>query len=236
MNVTGFIFARGGSKGIPNKNIIPLHGKPLIHYSIETAKKSRFIKEIIVSTDSIQIAECAKQAGAKVPFMRPAELAQDNTAEWNAWQHALEELKKQRDIPYPDVFVSLPTTSPLRSVQDVDACIEKLLNSDADMVITITPTTRHPAFNMVRVEPSGEIKLAMSLEKKVIRRQDVPFQIFDMTTVAYVSRPSFIMNAQGIFEGKLQAVMIPTERAIDIDTPLDLEMAEFLLQRQEKLT
>lgn len=232
MNVVGFIFARGGSKGILNKNIKPLKDKPLIHYAIESALASKHIDTVVISTDSPQIAECAKEAGAQVPFMRPDELAQDNTPEWKAWQHAIEEMKNHPHLPYPDVFVCVPTTAPLRDPSDLDRAIDLLLSSDADLVISVTPTNHHPSFNMVRVDPDGTVGVAMPLQGEVHRRQEVPFKIFNITTVAYVTRPSYIQQANGLFDGKVNAVEIPPERAVDIDTPIDFEFAEFLLEKR----
>ena len=227
-HVVAAIFARGGSKGVPRKNIRPLAGKPLIAYAIETALASQLIDEVIVSTDDAEIAQVARQAGAEVPFMRPAELARDDSPEWLAWQHAIRTLDKIKGKPARDVFVSVPTTSPLRAVEDVDACIRALLESDADMVITVKPAERSPYFNMVALDREGYARLAISPERAVNRRQDAPV-MYDMTTVAYATRPAFVLNAGSIFEGKVKAVVVPAERALDIDTELDFKFAEFLL-------
>ena len=126
-NIIGCIFARGGSKGVPRKNVRPLAGRPLIAYAIETALASRWIGRVVVSTDDAEIAAIARQYGAEVPFMRPAELARDDSPEWLAWQHAI------RSLGEMDALVSVPPTSPLRTVDDVDGCIQVLLESDADV-------------------------------------------------------------------------------------------------------
>jgi len=122
MKTYAFIFARGGSKGLPNKNLRFLAGKPLIGWSIDVAKKVSCINRIIVSTDSHEIAEVAVSYGAEVPFIRPAELATDASSEWLSWRHALDYLTKQEG-DLPDIMLSLPATAPLRSVDDVDKCI-----------------------------------------------------------------------------------------------------------------
>jgi len=226
-NIIGCIFARGGSKGIPRKNIRPLAGKPLIAYAIETAKQSRYIRRVIVSTDDPEIAGIAIEWGAEVPFIRPPKLAGDKAPEWLAWRHAIEEIRKESG-EMPDVFVSIPPTSPLRSVSDIDRCISELLESDADIIITVKQADRSPYFNMVTLNEEGYARVVIQQDKTISRRQDAPV-VYDMTTVAYAARPGFVMRASGIFQGRVKAVEIPPERAVDIDTELDFRFAEFLI-------
>lgn len=225
--ILGAIFARGGSKGVPRKNIRPLAGKPLIAYAIETALASRYINRLIVSTDDKEIAAVARQYGAEVPFMRPAELARDDSPEWLAWQHAIQAMRERLTEPLR-AFISVPATSPLRAVEDVDACIEKLLESDADAVITVTPAARNPYFNMVTLDEAHTARLVMDAAQPIARRQDAP-AVYDITTVAYAARPQFVLDHKSLFEGKIKAVIVPSERALDIDTELDFQFAEFLL-------
>ena len=222
--IFAFIFARGGSKGLPGKNIRPLAGKPLIAHAIETARASRHIQRVIVSTDDEEIAAIARAHGAEVPALRPAELASDTASEWLAWRHAITELAGE---PF-DVFVSIPPTAPLRSVADVDACIETLLGGDCDIVITASEAHRNPYFNMITRATDGTARIVIAPEGKVTRRQDAP-AVYDVTTVAYAARPDFILRESGIFAGRVKAVLIPAERALDIDTQLDFDFAEFLL-------
>jgi N-acylneuraminate cytidylyltransferase len=229
--VVGFIFARGGSKGVPRKNIRLLAGKPLIAYAIETAQMSERIDRVIVSTDDEEIATVARRYGADVPFLRPEELARDDSPEWLAWQHALQVLEATEGAREIDVFVSIPTTSPLRKVEDVDRCINELLESDADLVITVRPAERNPYFNMVVLDDLGYARLVIQSTKTISRRQDVPAAVYDMTTVAYAARPEFVLKAYSAFEGKVRAVVVPAERAFDIDTELDFKIAEFLLSQ-----
>lgn len=226
MKIFGFIFARGGSKGLPGKNIKPLGGIPLIGHAVNAAKESGMIDRIIVSTDDPVIAEVAQAYGAEVPFIRPAELAQDKSPEWEAWRHAINEVD---DF---DVFVSLPCTSPLRNGNDVKQCIELYLHGDCDMVVTTREAERHPSFNMVTLDQEGYASIAMPLSETITRRQDAP-KVYDMTTVAYVSSPQFIMKHNAVFEGRIKAVEIPPERAVDIDTELDFAFAEFLMERMQ---
>ena len=226
--VVGVIFARGGSKGVPRKNIRLLAGKRLIAYAIETALASKLIDRVVVSTDDKEIAAVAREYGAEVPFTRPPELAHDDSPERLAWQHAIRTLEAAEGQPKMDAFVSIPPTSPLRAVEDVDACIQTLLESDADIVITVKPAERNPYYNMVVLDKAGYARLVIPADRAIYRRQDTP-PVYDMTTVAYAARPEFVLNANSMFEGKVKAVIVPAERALDIDTELDFKFAEFLL-------
>ena len=228
MKTFAFIFARGGSKGVPGKNIRILGGKPLIAWSIEIAREISEIDRIIVSTDDENIAAVGKEFGAEI-IKRPFLLAQDDTPEWLAWQHAVDWLENNGE--YFDRFVSLPTTSPTRSKEDVSGCLN-LLDDKTDVVVTMTETTRSPFFNMVR-EENGFVKLLVDSNKTYSRRQDTP-KAFDMTTVAYVTRPEFIKRNQSIFDGMVKSLVIPGERAIDIDTKLDFEIAEMLINKRKE--
>ncbi len=221
--IIAFVFARGGSKGLPNKNILSFAGKPLISHAINIGLNLSRVKKVVVSTDNLDIAEISRNAGAVVPFLRPAELATDTAPEWLAWQHAIQTLQKNGEIF--DIFLSLPATAPLRNIDDINCCIDALLSTDADIVITINDAMRSPYFNMARKNERGEINLA--LNGKYQRRQDAPV-LYDITTVAYVARTDYILRAKGIFDGKVRAVKIPQARALDIDTALDFTIGEFL--------
>ncbi|MBT4764925.1 acylneuraminate cytidylyltransferase family protein [bacterium] len=225
MKTYAFIFARGGSKGVPRKNIRELNNKPLIEYSIEVAKEIDEISSIFVSTDDVEIANIAKKLGVEV-IPRPKGLAQDNSPEWLAWKHAVQWVYKSKG--QFDKFVSLPTTSPLRNDKDVKGAIN-LLKDETDIVITITDTTRSPFFNMVKVDNDNYAKLLVESDNIFTRRQDAP-KAFDMTTVAYVSSPEFILRNNNLFDGRVKAYKVPNERAIDIDTELDFSIAEFLIK------
>ncbi len=217
---------------MPGKNIRPLAGKPLIAWSIEHAKAVKRIGRVLVSTDCQEIANVALEYGAEVPFMRPAELAGDTSAEWLAWQHALNYLQNI-DGFLPDVMVSIPTTGPLRSPEDIENCINEFEKGDADVVVAITDAYRNPHFNMVKQNLDGTVCLVNPSQSEVSRRQDVPV-VYDMTTLVYVANPTFVLSHQSIFAGRVQAVHVPVERAIDIDTLLDFEIAEFLMTKRAK--
>ena len=198
--------------------------KPLLAYSIEIAAKIKSIDKVFVSTEDQKIASIAKKWGANV-IKRPKNLAMDNSPEWLAWEHAIDWVEDKGERF--DIMISLPATSPLRNENDVMACLQKL-DKKTDVVVTITSTTRSPWFNMVREKENGFIELVSKSDKIYTRRQDTPI-IYDMTTVAYVTRPKYIKKAKSVFEGKVKGVMIPIERALDIDTDFDFKIAEFLL-------
>lgn len=227
MKTVGFIFARGGSKGLPGKNIRLLAGKPLIAWSIEQALAVNRIERIIVSTDSEEIAAVARAHGAEVPFIRPSQLAQDHSPEWMAWRHALEFLQQQEGR-MPEVMVSIPATAPLRLPLDLERCLDEYERGEADMVITVTAAHRSPYFNMVKMNEDGTVALVIPPQSGISRRQDAPV-VYDMTTVAYVANPGFVLSRQGVFEGRVRAVIVPEERALDIDTLLDFQIAECLM-------
>lgn len=225
MNTVAFIFARSGSKGLPGKNIRMFSGKPLIAWSIEHAKAVKKITRVIVSTDSCEIAEIAKAYGAEVPFLRPSELASDSSSEWLAWRHALDFLRNSEGA-LPDVMVSVPATSPLRIPTDIERAIDLFSSGGCDGVIAITPSHRSPWFNMVTIEPNGKVKLIIQDSKKINRRQDSP-SAFDVTTVVYVMDPNFVLQKEGLFDGRIGAIEVPHERAVDIDTLYDFQLAEW---------
>ena len=228
MTTYACIFARSGSKGMVKKNIQTFNGKPLISWTVELALQIRQINEVFVSTDSKEIAEIARAAGAIVPFIRPSELATDTSPEWHSWQHFIKFLA-DKDGKVPEVFLSLPPTSPLRSTIDVENCLQEFKKGRADFVVGITPSERNPYFNMVKKREDNQVDLVIHQGNKYSRRQDTP-EVFDLTTVCYVGKPSTILTKNSIFEGKVVGVEIPRERAIDIDTELDFQIAEFLFK------
>lgn len=221
-----FIFARGGSKGLPGKNIKPLAGKPLLQYSIDTALASNLIEQVFVSTDDPDITQVAIKGGA-ILIERPTELATDQSPEWLSWRHAVEWATEHYGLF--DGFVSLPATSPLRSQEDVEAAIMKRQSENADICIGVTPASRSPYFNMVKYNKSGFVELVNQPEGEVLRRQDAP-QVFDITTVVYATTPQFVLNNYGLFSGKVASVEVPKARAVDIDDIYDFRLAEAIIK------
>lgn len=220
-----FVFARGGSKGLPGKNIKPLAGKPLLQYSVETALASPSIDKVFVSTDDADIADIAKRSGA-ILIDRPAELATDTSVEWLSWRHAIDwAIKYYGEF---DGFVSLPATSPLRSVEDVEAAISQRWKVGADICISVSPASRSPYFNMVKGSQDGFVSLVNEPSSEVSRRQDAP-EVFDITTVVYATTPEFVQKNLGLFSGKVTSIEVPKDRAVDIDDIYDFLLAEAIL-------
>ena len=220
----GIVFARGGSKGLPGKNIKPLRGMPLISYSIRTAHECPSIEDIYVSTDDPEIAEIGLREGAKI-IKRPLELATDASAEILSWKHAIDVLEA-KGIQF-DKLVSLPATSPLRSVMDVENAILKHESLQADLCVAVTESQRNPYFNMVVMDSDGGVQLLIP-GAEVTRRQDAPLA-YDLTTVVYVASVTYLKRCSSLFEGKVVAVEVPKERSVDIDDIYDFRIAEALL-------
>ncbi|GIU45913.1 acylneuraminate cytidylyltransferase [Shewanella colwelliana] len=226
-----FIFARGGSKGLPRKNCKNLLGTPLIVYSIETALNVVNIDKVFVSTDDPEIAAIALAADAEV-IERPKHLATDESPEWLSWQHAINWVtSKYGEF---EQFISLPATSPLRSVQDVESAMEKLNRSSADICISTTPANRSPYFNMIKETATGNVELVNTNSTSVFRRQDAP-QVYDITTVVYVAKPNYILKNNSLFDGQVTHITVPKERAIDIDDIYDFKLAEVILSSKGQL-
>jgi CMP-N-acetylneuraminic acid synthetase len=215
-----------------DKNLRLLSGRSLLARSIDVAKSVRGIDRVIVSTDSDKIADAAISAGAEVPFRRPVELATDIAPEWLAWRHAIDWVRQHNGAQAITRFVSLPTTAPLRNVNDVAACLAAYDEGNWDAVVTVRPAERNPYFNMISLESDGHAQLVIRPNTTVATRQTAP-QLYDMTTVAYVVHPDFVLRKGSLFEGRVKAVVVPKQRAVDIDDEWDLVTAEAYL-RQSK--
>ena len=231
MNYLSLVCARGGSKGLPGKNAKILSGKPLIGHAVSCAKSLTRVQSVFISTDSEELAELAKSEGAQVPFLRPEKLSQDGSSEWDVWRHMIHYWNTQQ-IEYHGLLV-VPPTAPLRSKADVEACLDLFETGKFDIVVTVTDAARSPYFNMVKESEGGCVELVIQPESKMVRRQDVP-EVFDMTTVAYVANPDYVLSASGLFDGRVGHVHVPPERAIDIDTQLDFDIAQYLAQERFK--
>lgn len=221
-----FIFARGGSKGLPSKNIKPLLGKPLIQYSIEVAMQTSGIDKVFVSTEDDDIAKVSKSIGAII-IDRPVELAKDDSPEWQSWKHAIRWVNER--YGEFDEFISLPATSPLRSVKDVESAMLRKSKIGADICLAIAPTSRSPYFNMVKKSSDNLIELVNKPDNLISRRQDAP-EVFDITTVVYVANVEFIMKNNNLFDGTITSIEVPKHRAVDIDDMYDFNFAESILK------
>lgn len=225
----GLICARGGSKGLPGKNLKTLAGKPLIAWAIEVARSCPSIDKVFVSTENSEIASIARHFGAEVPFLRPADLATDDSPELLTWKHFIQTLTTAEGKA-PEILVNVPATAPLRAVVDVQGCIAGLKESGADLCLTVRPAERNPYFTMVNLN-DGWVSMLMTPAQKYFRRQDAP-EVFDIVPVAYAARAEYILRTDRLLDGKVRGTIVPPERSIDIDSEMDLAFAEFLLSRQ----
>ena len=234
MTVLCVIGARGGSQGLPGKNTKVLLGKPLIAWTIEAALQTPEIDKVVVSTDSKKIGAIARDFGAETPFFRPDFLSGPEVGKFDVWKHALESCEKYYNEEY-EIFIDLDCTNPLREVSDISNIIKQLRGSivrGVDTVFTICEARKNPYFNMIVLDKNGLCKLPLNNETQIFRRQDTP-KIFDLTTVCYVMSPKFILEKSHLFDGDLMMQHVPIERSVDIDTQLDFDIAEFLINRRE---
>lgn len=229
-HVVGSICARGGSKGVARKNLRPLNGKPLIYYTIKCAHLCPELDRVVVSTDDDEIAQVARQYGADVPFMRPAHLAQDNSSKWDVFRHMVETLESinQRQI---DILVDLDTGVPLRQPENISQCINIMIESAADVVVTAYAPDRNPYFNMVEVDMEGYARVSKSLKTPITRRQDAP-NVYGLSPAVYAIRRDALWKYEHWAHSKMKLCLLPRERAVDIDTELDFRFVEFLMGTQ----
>lgn len=230
MKILGLIPARGGSKGVPGKNIKLLGGKPLIQYSIEVAFQSKLDK-VLVSTDDYAIATIAKECGAKVPFMRPFELATDTAMSIDATKHALIQIEKLDEIEY-DAVMLLQPTSPFRLVSDLNDAIELLVsNPDADSVISVVDVEAHHPARMKYIENGRLIDPLFAEEHEGQNRQELTPMYLRNGSI-YLTRRNTILA--GSYKGKnCMALIMPGERSVNIDTSFDFEYAEWFLMKDK---
>jgi len=231
MNILCTICARGGSRGVKDKNIKPLMGKPLIAYTIEQALGWGRARRVVVSTDSSRIAETARRHGASVPFMRPKKLAGDRTAKQPVIRHAMlksEEVFKERY----DVVVDLDVTSPLRRTVDLDACLRLFVKKRPKTLFSAVRARRNPYFNMVENGKNGFATLCKRPRAKTVRRQDAP-DVYDMNASIYFYSRNFLLDKKNTTPlSDRSAVYVMDEMSqYDIDSELDFRFVEFLMKK-----
>jgi N-acylneuraminate cytidylyltransferase len=222
-SVLAIIPARGGSKGVPRKNIRDVAGKPLIAWTIEEANKSRYIDRLVVSTDDQEIADIAMQWGGDVPFMRPDELAQDDTPGIAPVIHMLTTIQ-----PAYELVVLLQPTSPLRTVEDIDGAINLMIARKANACVSVVEPDKSPYW-MYSLTRSG--KLLPLLSGNYACRQDIP-SVYALNGAVYVAEINWLISMQTFITEETVAFIMPKERSIDIDTNIDLILANELLSNQ----
>lgn len=227
--VVAIIPTRGGSKGIPQKNIQKLDGKPLMAYSIEAALESNKISRVIVSTDDPKIAKIAKKFGAEVPFLRPKELAQDDSPTYLALQSVVKYLENVECYSVTMIVLIQPT-SPLRKTDRIDETIEKLLKTGADSAATVCCVKDHPCWSFTI---DGDRLRPFSNEgTKIYRRQDLP-KAYALNGAVYAVRRSVLFEQNTVLGKDSRAVIMPEEESIDIDSYFDFFLAEMVLKNWE---
>jgi CMP-N,N'-diacetyllegionaminic acid synthase len=233
MKVVCTICARGGSKGIKNKNIKLINGNPLIYYTILQARKTGVFDLIAVSSDSDDILACAKKFGVDLLIKRPDELASDTSAKLPVIKHAMNEVEisLKQNI---DILVDLDCTSPLRTVEDIINSIEMQKSTNAKNIITGAPSRRSPYFNLVEAQTDGSVYLAKTSDNNFVRRQDVP-RCYDMNASIYVWTRENLLEAQSIIQRGTMLYEMPEERSTDIDSELDFKLVELLMKERTDL-
>jgi CMP-N,N'-diacetyllegionaminic acid synthase len=227
------ICARGGSKGVKNKNIKTMKGKPLIALTIKQALDSKLFDSVAVSSDSDDILAAAKAAGASILVKRPAELATDEAAKIPVIRHCLLECEEKMGHEF-DLIVDLDCTSPLRTVDDIKACVELINDDSATNVLTAAPARRSPYFNLLEKKTDGSIDLAKKPPGTIVRRQDAP-PCYDMNASVYVWKRKVLIESNTLFMNGTKLYVMPEERSIDIDSDLDFEFVTFLASKRGDL-
>ncbi len=225
--VIALIPARGGSKGLPGKNIKSLAGKPLINWTIEVAKKCAFIDRVIVSTDDEQIAEVSRQAGADVPFIRPAQYATDHATGTQVIMHALEWLKSNDQAA--DILVLLQPTSPLRVMQDLETALLLYIEKNA-AIVSVCEVNHHP-FWMNTLPTNLSLKDFLRPEIKDANRQDLPIY-YQLNGAIYIKSFDEFIKDETFFTENTYAYIMPKERSIDIDSEVDFSLAQIIIEKR----
>lgn len=227
MKVLGLIPARGGSKGIPRKNIRQICGKPLLQYTAEGALQSRLLARVVLSTDDLEIAEVGHACGLEVPFLRPPELARDETPMLPVVQHAVRTLEYSGDTF--DAICLLQPTNPLRRTEDIDACIEVLEKSEADAVVTLLPVPHKYNPHWVYFQNGHNfLRLSTGEQAPVTRRQELP-SAFHRDGSIYLTRRDVVMEQNSLYGQRLAGHLIDPARCINVDEMEDWERASALL-------
>jgi len=216
LRVLGVIPARGGSKGLPRKNLLPAKGRALLNWTVDVAKKSKYLDRLIVSTDDIEIANVAKSGGAEVPFLRPNELSGDHANSFDVVEHAINALEESYDI-----VVLLQPTSPLRLVDDIDICIDKCA-ANSSSCVSVVESEKTPYW-MYFLSEDSELIPVMDQNTSLTRRQDAE-KVYSLNGAVYACNVNFLIKNKVFFNSDSTAHVMPPERSIDIDTHLDFEI------------
>ena len=229
--IIGHIGARKGSKGVPGKNFRMICGKPLIDWSLDQLFASARIDAVVVSTDDEAIYDHAVAKGALKIGLRPAHLATDTAGKWGVWQHALASAEA---ITGPaSAFLDLDCTSPLRLPSDIDAALDLFNSEHPDLVMSCCEARKNPYFNLVEPDATGALHVSKPLPGGVVARQQAPL-VYEHAASTYVVSPAYLRRSNGLWEGRVIPYLMPAERCVDIDSPFDFTLVEFLLTHARK--
>lgn len=225
-SVLAILPARGGSKGLPGKNIKPVGGKPLIAWTIEAAQQSKFIDRVILSSEDEDIINVAKQYGCDVPFVRPVELAQDDSSAIDTVLHALHLL------PHYDITVLLQPTCPLRTAADIDSTISNMFAKKARSCVSVTTPDKSPYW-MYTTSRYGRLKTLLDNELAAKQRQELP-EVYVLNGAVYAICTDYLMNTRNFVPDGTVPYVMSKEHSVDVDYQIDLELVEFLLEKKQK--
>lgn len=228
-SILALIPARGGSKGIPHKNIAQIGGKPLIAWTILAAQRAGVLDRVVVSTDDSAIAQVAQDYQAEVPFLRPPELALDDTPGMLPILHAIRWLEEHQNYK-PDFVMCLQPTSPLRNAKDIEAAVRLMDEKSADGVVSVAPVKQHPGW-MKLVDADGRMSDYLSANEIAARRQDL-LALYALNGAIYITRRGILLEKETWYTPATYAYKMPPERSVDIDSPWDLFLADMILRTQ----
>ncbi len=226
-NILCTICVRSGSKGVKNKNIKKIKGKPLIYYTLNQARKSELFNNIVISTDSEKILEYSKKKKNIDHIKRPKSLAKDDSPKIPVIRHCLIEMEKKYKKKY-DLIFDLDVTSPLRKIYDLKKALNKMIRNKSDNLFSVCLSKRNPYFNAVEFK-KNKIKPIKNLMKQITSRQNAPM-VYDMNASIYIWKRKTLLNSNTVFQKRTSIYIMPEERSLDIDTPLDFKIVEFLLR------
>lgn len=225
--VLAVILARGGSKGVPAKNILYVGGKPLIAWTIKEAQKSQYIDRLVLSSDNMEIISVANEYGCESPFVRPAHLALDDTPSMHSLLHTIENIENRYDY-----IMLLQPTSPLRIVADIDGCIAACVEHNVPACVSITQASKSP-FWMYRMDSEGFMQSIMNTSNNTLSRQQLP-EVYVLNGAVYVARTEWLIKEGSFMSPMTIGYVMPRERSLDIDNQLDMDICDYLLSRLEQ--
>ncbi len=227
--VLALVPARGGSKGVPRKNIRAFGGRPLLNWTLEVARDCSIIDRVLLSTDDVEIAEAGRILGAHVPFMRPADLAKDDTPDFPVFEHAMAWLEKNEKTR-PDIVVWLRPTSPLRAPEDIEKAVRLLQDTKSHAVRSVCAVEHHPYW-MKQMKNDKLFPLISGMDETQFSRRQLLPPVYRLNGAVDVILCRAALEHKALFAGDVRGYLMPADRSFDLDTEMDFEVAEALLRR-----